>query len=100
MSGEAVLSVRGLNVEFGPNRVVHELGFDIAPGGTLAVVGESGSGKSVTALAIMGLLPDRIARASGSIRIGGRELLGLPEAEMRNVRGGSISMIFQIGPFG
>lgn len=95
MGGAAVLSVSALNVDFGRTRVVHDLGFEIAAGSTLAVVGESGSGKSVTALAIMGLLPERTGRASGSIKMGGRELLGLSEAEMRGMRGGRLSMIFQ-----
>lgn len=90
-----VLSVRGLDIAFGANRVVGGLSFDIARGRTLALVGESGSGKSVTSLAIMGLLPERVARASGSITLEGRELLGLPESQMRSVRGGRISMVFQ-----
>lgn len=90
-----VLSVCGLDISFGATRVVRDLSFDIARGRTLALVGESGSGKSVTSLAIMGLLPGRVARASGSVALDGRELLGLPEAEMRSVRGGRISMIFQ-----
>jgi peptide/nickel transport system ATP-binding protein/glutathione transport system ATP-binding protein len=59
------------------------------------VVGESGSGKSVTSLAIMRLLPENIATAQGSIKLGGRDLLKLSEAEMRRVRGGQVSMIFQ-----
>lgn len=90
-----VLSVRGLDIAFGGRKVVHGLDFDIGPGRTLALVGESGSGKSVTSLAIMGLLPERVAWASGSISLEGRELLGLPEEEMRRVRGGRVSMIFQ-----
>ena len=81
MQGEPVLSVRGLNVAFGSAEVVKDLSFEIAPGSTLAVVGESGSGKSVTSLAIMGLLPERTGRASGSIQLAGRELLTLSEAE-------------------
>ena len=95
MEPRPVISVRDLSISFGRDTVVHDLNFDIAPGGTLALVGESGSGKSVTALAIMGLLPDRIGRAKGSITVEGGELLGLPESRMRKVRGGRISMIFQ-----
>ena len=94
MQDSPVISVRDLAISFGRSTVVHRLGFDIAPGKTLALVGESGSGKSVTSLAIMGLLPPQ-ARPEGSIKLEGRELLGLPEAEMRKVRGGRISMIFQ-----
>lgn len=95
MAQTPVISVRNLQVSFGKTTVVHDLNFDIAPGSTLALVGESGSGKSVTSLAIMGLLPDRIGRAAGSVKLDGQELLTLPEAEMRKVRGGRISMIFQ-----
>lgn len=95
MATDPILSVRDLNVSFGSTTVVHDLNFEIAPGKTLAVVGESGSGKSVTSLAIMALLPDRVGRAEGSIRLDDRELLTLPESEMRQVRGDRISMIFQ-----
>ncbi|MDJ1637403.1 ABC transporter ATP-binding protein (plasmid) [Agrobacterium tumefaciens] len=95
MTQPAVLSVKNLKVAFGRKQVVHDLSFDIAPGSTLAVVGESGSGKSVTSLAIMGLLPDGVAKASGSIKLDGRELLSLTETEMCGIRGGKISMIFQ-----
>ena len=95
MSDAPVIRVRDLNISFASTRVVHDLSFDIAAGRTLALVGESGSGKSVTSLAIMGLLPDRIGRASGSITLDGRELLGLPDAQMRRVRGRRVSMIFQ-----
>lgn len=95
MATGSLLSIRDLNVSFGNTTVVHDLNLDIAPGSTLAVVGESGSGKSVTSLAIMALLPDRVGRAVGSIKLDGRELLTLPESEMRQVRGGRISMIFQ-----
>ncbi|TQI75686.1 peptide/nickel transport system ATP-binding protein [Bosea sp. AK1] len=94
-SDKPVLSVSGLTIAFGSTTVVHDLGFEIAAGETLAVVGESGSGKSVTSLAIMGLLPERIGRASGSVKLGDRDLLTLDESEMRGVRGGQISMIFQ-----
>jgi len=95
MTQESVISVKNLSISFGKTTVVRGLNFDIAPGRTLALVGESGSGKSVTSLAIMGLLPDRIGRAAGSVMLDGQELLTLPEREMRKVRGGRISMIFQ-----
>ena len=77
-------------------RAVNGISFDVRRGETLAVVGESGSGKSVTALSILGLLPTPPARIeAGRIRFGGRDLLTLPESAMRDVRGNSISMIFQ-----
>ncbi|MBW6399157.1 ABC transporter ATP-binding protein [Roseomonas sp. HJA6] len=94
-----VLSVQGLNVAFRSEgtwrRVVEDLSFDIGPRETLAIVGESGSGKSVTALSIMRLLPAVNARVEGRITLEGRDLLALPEARMREVRGNDIAMIFQ-----
>ncbi len=92
-----VLSVQDLRVRFGrehPVEVVHGLDLDIAPGEVVAVVGESGSGKSVTALSIIGLLPDG-ATASGSVRLQGREILGLSSRELRGVRGAQIALISQ-----
>ena len=94
-----VLSIRNLTAAFRVDRawrpVVEDLSFDIAPRETVAVVGESGSGKSVTALSAMRLLPAANARVQGRIALAGRELLPLPEAEMRRVRGNDIAMIFQ-----
>ena len=81
----AVLSVRDLNVRFNTeNGVVHAVrgvDFDVMPGKTLGIVGESGSGKSVTSMAIMGLLPPT-AEISGSVRLNGKELLGLSDKAM------------------
>ena len=94
---EAVLRVRDLRVSFGtrtPVEVVHGLDLDVAPGEVVAVVGESGSGKSVTALSVIGLLPDG-ARATGSVKLHGRELLGLSPRELRQVRGAEIALISQ-----
>ena len=72
------------------------LSFDVAPGEVLGIVGESGSGKSVTALSILGLLPDPPGRiASGSIRFEGQEIVGMSKTELRALRGPSIGMIFQ-----
>lgn len=96
-----VLSVRELTTTFRQEAhspwtaVIRTVGFDIAARETLAIVGESGSGKSVTALSIMRLLPARTSRITGTVRLDGRDLLALPEREMRGVRGGGISMIFQ-----
>ena len=98
--GKPVLSVLDLVTEVateaGRRTVVDRLSFDIAAGETLCIAGESGSGKSMTALSIMRLLPEPMARiASGSIRLAGRELTSLAESDMRRVRGGDIAMIFQ-----
>ncbi len=94
-----VLSVKNLNTSFrvgdGWRTVVRNMSFDIAPRETVAIVGESGSGKSVTSLSIMRLLPQKTSRIEGQVLLGGRDLLALPEDEMRKVRGNDISMIFQ-----
>jgi peptide/nickel transport system ATP-binding protein len=96
--GDAVLSVRDLNVRFNTeNGVVHAvrgIDFDLLPGRTLGIVGESGSGKSVTSLAIMGLLTPA-AEVSGSVRLKGRELLGLSDKAMCEYRGNELAMVFQ-----
>jgi peptide/nickel transport system ATP-binding protein len=95
----SLLEVRGLRTEFatdaGVVRAVDGVSFTLEPGRTLGIVGESGCGKSVTALSIMGLIarPGRIA--SGEILFEGEDLLKLPPARMRAVRGDRISMIFQ-----
>ncbi len=95
----SVLSVRDLRTAFrtrtGWLPIVKGISFDIAPHQTLAVVGESGSGKSVTALSIMRLLSPESSRVEGSVRLGDSELLTLPEAQMREVRGRQIGMVFQ-----
>ncbi|MDE1157626.1 MAG: ABC transporter ATP-binding protein [Neorhizobium sp.] len=94
-----ILSVKNLNTSFrvgdGWRTVVRNMSFDIAPRETVAIVGESGSGKSVTSLSIMRLLPQKTSRIEGQVLLGGRDLLALPEDEMRKVRGNDISMIFQ-----
>jgi peptide/nickel transport system ATP-binding protein len=96
---QAVLSVSNLVTSFKVDDewrpVVRGVSFDIGPRETVAVVGESGSGKSVTALSILRLTPPRTARIEGSIKLAGRELLTLPEARMREIRGNDIAMIFQ-----
>ena len=100
MSGKPILDVRSLSVRFrtegGEIPAVSDLSFTLDPGETLAVVGESGSGKSVTSLALMRLLPkDAAVTVTGQALLDGRELLTVPESEMRRLRGGVISMIFQ-----
>jgi len=97
---EPVLDIADLRTWFftrdGVVRAVDGVSFHVIPGETLAIVGESGCGKSVTALSILRLIPSPPGRiVSGAIRFAGRDLLGLSEAEMRDVRGNEISMIFQ-----
>ena len=100
MSGEALISVRNLSIEFsterGVVRAVDDVSFDVLAGETMGIVGESGCGKTVSALALMRLIPSPPGRiVSGSIRMGGRDILALTEKEMRDIRGSEISMIFQ-----
>jgi peptide/nickel transport system ATP-binding protein len=95
-----VLEVEGLRTVFftrrGLIKAVDGVSFSLRAGETLAVVGESGCGKSMTALSIMRLVPDPPGRiVGGRVRLEGRDLLALGEAEMRDVRGNAISMIFQ-----
>jgi peptide/nickel transport system ATP-binding protein len=93
-----VLEVSDLSVSFpsesGTVTAVRGLSFSLAAGEVLGIVGESGSGKSVSALAVMGLLPGS-ARVSGSVRFRGRELLDLGDREFSDIRGQGISMVFQ-----
>ncbi len=94
-----ILSVSNLTTAFRVDGlwrpVVRNVSFDVAERETLAVVGESGSGKSVTALSIMQLTPPNNSRIEGSIKLGGKELLTLPNEDMRDIRGNEIAMIFQ-----
>ena len=97
---DPVLRVDGLCVsvrtEAGLKPLVHELSFTLNRGETLAIAGESGSGKSITALAIMGLLPPPAVQVSaGTIQLGSLALTSLPERDMRAIRGDRIAMIFQ-----
>lgn len=97
---QTTLKVHDLRTYFrtdaGDALAVDGVSFDLAAGRTLALVGESGCGKSVTALSILRLIPDPPGRiASGQILLNGRDLVKLPEPEMRSIRGSAISMIFQ-----
>ena len=95
----ALLSIRGLSIALpeGGDRpyAVREVSYDINPGEILCIVGESGSGKSMSANAIMGLLPDYLKPQSGEILFRGEDLLALPEERLLGMRGKDIAMIFQ-----
>jgi peptide/nickel transport system ATP-binding protein len=93
-----LLEVRDLRVVLptarGPAAALRGVSFTLPRGGTLGLIGESGCGKSLTALALMGLLPEG-ARLEGSIRLQGRELVGLPEPALAALRGDRLAMVFQ-----
>jgi peptide/nickel transport system ATP-binding protein len=95
----ALLEIDRLQTHFrtpdGINRAVDGVSFSIEAGQTLAVVGESGCGKSVTAMSILRLIPEPPGKMAGEIRFQGRNLLDCTDAEMRQIRGNEISMIFQ-----
>jgi oligopeptide/dipeptide ABC transporter ATP-binding protein len=99
LANRETLRVRDLSVSFVTRertvRAVEGVSFDLAPGEVVGLVGESGCGKSVTSLSILSLHEKPAGRVTGSIRLGEQELLGLPNAELRRVRGNRISMIFQ-----
>ena len=93
-----LLQVKDLHIELqtqrGPAEAVRGIDFTLERGETLGIVGESGCGKSITVMSLMGLLPST-AKVSGSIRLDGQELVGLPEKTMCGIRGNRIGMIFQ-----
>lgn len=99
MNPGSLLSIKNLNVAFriyeGVVQAVDDVTMDINVGETVGLVGESGCGKSVTALSILQLLPRESTRIGGQILFDGRNLLDASESELRNLRGNSISMIFQ-----
>jgi oligopeptide/dipeptide ABC transporter ATP-binding protein len=99
MAGSALLEIRNLKVDFhmaeGVVKAVDDVSYSVALGETVAVVGESGSGKSVSALAVMGLLPRPPATVSGEVIFEGRDLTKLNDEELRQVRGRQIGMVFQ-----
>ena len=95
----ALLEVKDLHTSFftpvGEVKAVNGVSFYLDHGKVLGIVGESGSGKSVTAYSIMQILEKNGKIVSGSIKVDGQELVGLPEKEMKNIRGNKISIIFQ-----
>ena len=95
---DALLEVRDLTVKLqepgGARPILSEIGFDVEPGSITGIFGESGCGKTTLALALLNLLPPRY-RIRGSVRLRGRELIGLDERTMQPIRGGAISLVFQ-----
>ena len=90
-----VLEVRDLEVSFGSVKILRGVSFDLEAGQTLGVVGESGCGKSMTGFAIMGMLQSPGRVSAGSIKLEGRELVGLRERDYRDVRGDQIALVMQ-----
>ncbi|MDW8105404.1 MAG: ABC transporter ATP-binding protein [Armatimonadota bacterium] len=96
MATTPLLQVERLTIGFGREKpVVHEVSFEVMPGETVGIVGESGSGKTMTALAVLRLLPPGGRIVEGRILFDGKPLHQFSEAQMRQVRGGDISMVFQ-----
>ena len=99
VSGQDFLVVEDLSVRFpthdGLVQAVSNLSYTVRMGETLGIVGESGSGKSVSAMAVLGLHDEQRSRVTGSIRVGGREIVGATESTLRQVRGNEVAMIFQ-----
>ena len=95
----SLLSVENLQVQFqtkkGINTAVDGVSFSVKKGRILGIVGESGCGKSVTSMSILQLLGSNARISGGSIKLDGKELIGLPEKEMCRIRGNDIAMIFQ-----
>lgn len=93
-----VLEVQGLNVDFGVDKqwvpAAMDISYHVNPGEVLAIVGESGSGKSVSSMGMIGLLPSN-ARVTGSVKLNGKELIGLAGSDLLKVRGEEVAMIFQ-----
>ena len=98
MRGDELLEVEALRVGVSSRRggteLLHGLSFRIQPGERVGLIGESGSGKSLTALAVMGLLPEGLT-PSGSVRLGGDEVIGVGEKQHARLRGSMASMVFQ-----
>src|ERR1700744_2725537 len=99
VSDMALLEVENLQTHFatpdGIVRAVEGVSFHVDAGETIAIVGESGCGQSVTSMSILRLIAEPPGKIAGRIVFEGRDLLSLPEADMRDIRGNAISMIFQ-----
>ena len=96
---EDYLVVEDLSVQFpthdGLVQAVNDLTYSVSMGQTLGIVGESGSGKSVSSMAVLGLHDEKRSRITGSIRVGGKEIIGASESTLRRIRGNDVAMIFQ-----
>jgi len=97
MSAEPLLAVRGLEIALRSDAalLVHGVSFDLDRGGCVGIVGESGSGKSLTCRAILGILPNAVELAAGSVRLAGTEVTGYRERDWRPLRGKRVSAVFQ-----
>src|SRR5215472_11017883 len=99
MTAEPLLDVRDLKVSFrtddGLVKAVDGVSLTLSAGETLGIVGESGSGKSVTMMSVMRLINDPNARFDGEVLYKGRDLMKLPQDQIRGIRGAGIAMIFQ-----
>ncbi|XID75481.1 ABC transporter ATP-binding protein [Alkanindiges sp. WGS2144] len=93
-NNKPLLTVEHLTIQSEQHRLVHDLGFELNAGQTLAIVGESGSGKSISSLALLGLLPDSLT-VNGTVSLEGQSLLGQNQTQWRQIRGKKIAMIFQ-----
>ncbi|MFB4263636.1 ABC transporter ATP-binding protein [Nonomuraea sp. GTA35] len=89
-----MLKVESLGVRADTVELVRDVSFTIEPGERVGLIGESGSGKSLTALSLMGLLPEGVT-ATGRARLGDRDLVGVPESRLKSLRGRELSMVFQ-----
>jgi ABC-type glutathione transport system ATPase component len=90
-----MLEVRSLTVELAGRAILSDVSFDVSPASIVGVFGESGCGKTTLALSLVGLLPPRMYRVTGSARLRGEELIGRPERDLERLRGSAISMVFQ-----
>jgi peptide/nickel transport system permease protein len=93
----ALLSVRGVHIrdQMADHEIVHGISFELAPGKAVGIVGESGSGKTLTCRAALGILPDQLVVSAGSITIAGHDIAGLSVRQWTELRGSTISGVFQ-----
>jgi ABC-type glutathione transport system ATPase component len=92
-----VLSVRDVHIrdQVGDREIVHGISFELTPGKVVGIVGESGSGKTLTCRAVLGILPDQLVVSSGRITLAGRDIAGLSVKQWTELRGATISAVFQ-----